>query len=427
VSQDQRQPARRRIQTTPRELRGQLAILVLVLWSIAAVNIATSGLRLRSGQIKGTDFLHFYALAQIGSTDALSFADSDRVRQAQLHAVPDSTDHNYPPVYGPQVALALAPLARFDYTTALAIWTVLSAGLYAAAFVVALKDAPIVRQFTSVAVLAAAGFPPFWYLLQYGQLSAIALCIVVAAGAALRHGRVILAGALLGILIYKPPLFAPIFAVVLLSGSWSAAAAMVMTGLVELAATAAWVGIEGLTRYVELMLRLPGMAAMMAGKPYQMHSLRAFWLLLVRNSTAASCLYAITAATAILAAAYTWRYSRDSRLRMSALLLAAALAAPHLYVYDLVILAPVWIWLTDWFLEQPLPATFGRVLYLGYVAMLMGGIVQVLPLQVSVICFGYLLFAIPYWQTELREPGRLRTWKATGSIAGVRQRLRGAQ
>jgi len=330
-------------------------------------------------------------------------------------------------VYGPQVAVALAPLARFDYTTALLLWTVLSTGLYFAAFAVALKDAPVVRQYSSLALIGAVGFPPLWFLLQHGQLSAVALGIVVAAAVLLRRGRVGLTGALLGLLIYKPPLFAPMLAIVVLGGSWTAAAAMVLSGLVELAATAAWVGIDGLRRYLELLLQLPGMAAMMAARPYQMHSLRAFWMLLVPNATAASFLYAITAATAVVVAAYAWRYTRDSRLRMSALLLGAALASPHLYVYDLVILAPVWIWLTDWFLREPLPATFGRVLYVGYVATLMGAFAQIVPVQVSVICFGYLLLSIPYRQAELLESDRLRTWKATGSIAGFRQRLDGAQ
>jgi hypothetical protein len=426
VIEHQRKPASRRLRTTPRELRGQLAILALVLWSVATVNTATSGLRLRSGQIKGADFLHFYALAHIGSNDAGSFADWNHVRQAQLRAVPESGDHIYPPVYGPQVALALAPLARFDYITALTVWTVLSTVVYFAAFVVALKDTHVVRQFSRVAMMGAVGFPPLWFLLQHGQLSAVALGIVVAAAVLLRRGRVGLSGALLGLLIYKPPLFAPMLAIVLLGGSWRAAAAMVISGVGELALAGAWVGIEGLKRYVDLLLQLPGMAAMMAARPYQMHSLRAFWLLLVPNASAVSVLYVITAAAAVVVAAYGWRYTRDSRLRMSALLLGAALAAPHLYVYDLVILAPVWVWLTDWFLTEPLPATFGRVLYVGYVATLTGAFAQILPVQVSVICFGYLLFSIPYWQAESVAADRLRTWKATSALAGFRQRL-GAQ
>ena len=417
-------PVHKRLQTTPRELRGQLAILVLVLWAVAAANAATTGVRLRSGQVKGTDFLHFYALARIGSTDPGRFADRYSVRQAQLAAVPESTDHIYPPVYGPQIALALAPLARFDYTTALAIWTVLSTGLYFAAFMVALKDAHVLRQYRSIAMLAAAGFPPFWFLLQHGQLSAIALCIVTAAAWVLRHGRVGVAGALLGLLIYKPPLFAPILAVLVLGGSWGAAAAMVASGLAELAATANWVGIEGLTAYTELVLQLPGMAAMMAAKAYQMHSLRAFWSLLVPHATAAAVLYAITGAATIAVAAHAWRRTQDARLRMSALLLAAALTAPHLYVYDLVILVPVWIWLTDWFLRQPLPATFGRVLYLGYVATLTGLITQILPVQVSVICFAYLLFSISYLQAEWLKSDPLWAWKAAPPDGGFRRRLR---
>jgi hypothetical protein len=179
----------RRIQTTPRELRGQLAILVVVLWTVAAVNTAGSGMRLMSGQIKGTDFLHFYALARVGATDPGEFANPIRVREAQLNAVPQSADHKYPPVYGPQLAIALAPLARFTYGQALALWFAFSAVLYFASMAVVLRSSVVGRRYFQIGLLAAAGFPPFWYLLQYGQLSAIALCLVVVAWALIRRGH----------------------------------------------------------------------------------------------------------------------------------------------------------------------------------------------------------------------------------------------
>ena len=46
-------------------------------------------------------------------------------------------------------------------------------------------------------------------------------------------------------------------------------------------------------------------------------------------------------------------------MRMSALVLAMSLAAPYLFVYDLTILAPVWIWLVDWFLTCDVPPAVG--------------------------------------------------------------------
>jgi hypothetical protein len=390
-------PRHRRIHTTARELRGQLIVLVLVLWAVAAVNTATSGMRLMSGQVKGNDFLHFYALARVGATDARQFADPVAVREAQLAAVPQSADHKYPPVYGPQLAIALAPLAKLPYSQALALWFALSAALYLAAMATVLKVSSIGSRYFSVGVIAAIGFPPFWYLLQYGQLSAVALCLIVVAWVLLTRGKTISAGLVLGLLIYKPPLFAPIFAIVLLGGAWTVVVAMLMSGALEVASTALWVGVDGIVDYVKLMLRLPAMAPMMAARPDQMHSLRAFWSLIFGDTTYAVGLYAISAVAAIALAAYVWRRISDPSLRMAALLLSTVLASPHFYVYDLVILAPVWVWLTEWYLTEPLPRSVGRTLYVGFLAPFFGHVATVLPLQLSVLCAVYLLIALGRW------------------------------
>lgn len=390
-------PAHRRLQTTPRELRGQLTILVAVLWTIGALNTANWGRPLWSGHVKGSDFLHFYALASIGASDATQFADPSRVRAAQLRAVPESIEHIYPPVYGPQVALTLAPLARFPYGTALAVWLALSAAMYFASVAVVLNNSATVRQFFSIGLLAAAGFPPFWYLVQYGQLSAVALCLVVASAIALNRGHEALAGAVLGLLVYKPPLLLPMLGILLLSRSWRIAATMSLSAAVEVVSTGLWVGADGLVNYVQLVLRMPSMALMMAARPDQMHSLRAFWSLIFHESALTFVLYAATATVVMVAAAYVWRRVADPPLRMSALLLGTVLASPHLYVYDLVILAPAWIWLTDWFLTQPVSRNVGRALYVGYLAALFGYLAPALPLQVSVLCFAYLLMSLSWW------------------------------
>jgi hypothetical protein len=352
---------------------------------------------LASGQVKGTDFLHFYALARVGASDPAQFANPELVRATQLRAVADSEDHNYPPVYGPQVALALSPLAGLDYFQALIVWTLLSAAIYLCAVTIASKYAPAVAAHRSTVFVAAIGFPPFWYLLQYGQLSAVPLGIFIVAWLFLKRGNRLAAGVVLGLLSFKPPLFAPVLAVLILGGSWTIAVAMIASGVAELAFAWPWVGVEGLTRYVQLLLDLPRMAPMMAARPYQMHSLRAFWMLLIGSSFVSTVLYALTAACAIVAAAYLWRRVTDVSVQMSALLLATTLASPHLYVYDLVILAPAWIWLTDWFLRHDVPAVFGRALYAGFILTAMGPFAQLIPFQASVVCVAYLLAAVALW------------------------------
>jgi hypothetical protein len=81
---------------------------------------------------------------------------------------------------------------------------------------------------------------------------------------------------------------------------------------------------------------------------------------------------------------------------MAALVLAMSLAAPYLFVYDLTILAPAWIWLADWYLTRDVPVNVGRALYAGYLAPLATPIVPFIHVQPSIPCLAYLLFA--QWQ-----------------------------
>ena len=113
----------RLLRTTPRELKGQLIALALALWAVAIVNSATPTRFLRSGQIRGTDFVHFYTLGRLAASGQIAkFDDFDAIRRTQLAAVPEATDVYFAPVYGPQVSLALAPLGWLPYGWALAAW-----------------------------------------------------------------------------------------------------------------------------------------------------------------------------------------------------------------------------------------------------------------------------------------------------------------
>ena len=118
----------RLLRTTPRELQGQLIALGLALWAVAIVNSATPTRYLRSGQIRGTDFVHFYTLGRLAASGQIDrFDDFDAIRRTQLAAVPEATNVYFPPVYGPQVPLALAPLGWLPYGWALGVWVLLSA------------------------------------------------------------------------------------------------------------------------------------------------------------------------------------------------------------------------------------------------------------------------------------------------------------
>jgi uncharacterized membrane protein YqjE len=89
-------------------------------------------------------------------------------------------------------------------------------------------------------------------------------------------------------------------------------------------------------------------------------------------------------------------------LKYAALLLATVLVSPHLTVYDLVILAPAMLLLTDWLISHPLAQQgIETLLYLVCVLPLLGPATRWIHIQLSVVAMGALLFFL--WQ--LRESG----------------------
>jgi hypothetical protein len=84
-------------------------------------------------------------------------------------------------------------------------------------------------------------------------------------------------------------------------------------------------------------------------------------------------------------------------LRYSALLLATVLLALHLTVYDLVILAPAFLLLSDWIVTQPghqASPHLKILLYLAFVLPLLGPLARWTHLQLSVPVMAALLYGI---------------------------------
>jgi hypothetical protein len=396
------------------KIRTQLCLLGLVLWTVTIVSVATPTAMMRTGQIKGTDFVHFYTLARLGAAHRADlFADAGAQRTIQLQAVPESKSDWFPPAYGPQVTVALTPLGWLNYPQALLAWLLFSTCTYLAVTAILVRRTQVLRSYEALALLAAASNPAFWTLFLHGQLSVVGLAIVAAAYVALRSGRETLAGACLGLLAYKPPLAVPIMAMLFLARAWRSLGAAAAVGGAQVLAAVPFVGLDGMITYWHLLLDSPRLATLLTAKPAQMHSLRAFWLLLLPGSTAGVALYAVCAAVAIAAGAVAWRRAENPSTRMAALLIAMVLAAPHLYVYDLVLLTPVWIWMTDWCLGEPaLRQRFRWVLYLGFIAPILPTVTQTTLVQLSVVCLSIMLLFV--WRRVPDTGGPpWTTWRMT--------------
>jgi hypothetical protein len=118
-----------------------------------------------------------------------------------------------------------------------------------------------------------------------------------------------------------------------------------------------------------------------------MESLRGFWMLLLPWRSAAAVLYALSAIAVLVVALLCWRRGA-LELRYAALLLATVLVAPHLMIYDLVILAPAFLLLGEWVLQHPSPSPALRVvLYLVYALPLLEPLTKLTHVQLSVLGF----------------------------------------
>src|SRR6202166_1695195 len=95
---------------TARRLRAHGLILALALWSVYLWNISTPGLIDRAGNLKGTDFLHFYTLGSLALTHrSADLYDMQPQPQPAANRVPAAAGIRYLPLYPPQVSILFAP------------------------------------------------------------------------------------------------------------------------------------------------------------------------------------------------------------------------------------------------------------------------------------------------------------------------------
>ena len=383
---------------TARRLRAHGLILALCLWSVYAWNVATPGLLDRAGNLKGADFLHFYTLGSLALAHrGADLYNIDAQSQLSTQRVPAAAGIRYLPLYPPQVSILFTPLAHRSYSCALILWLTLSSLIYGVCCYALWRACPNLRNHKLTTIILALAFPAFWHLIAWGQTSALALACFTVAFFALRSQHEFLAGLALGCLIFKPQLAlaAALVFVVTLNGKVIAGA--LLSATTQLAAAWLCYGPGPLHDWMRMLLNLPSLLLQLEPRLYQTHSLRTFWSMLVPWPRTSLVLYL---ATIILIAALTalcWRSRLSLSLRYSALLLATVLLAPHLTVYDLVILAPGFLLLCDWIAAQPdHPVTrhFKLLLYLAFVLPLFGPLARWTHVQLSVPVMAALLYGI---------------------------------
>jgi hypothetical protein len=402
------------------DVRTHAGVLCVCLAMLYTANLSTPGLRDRAGQLKGTDFMHFYVLGSLalnGHASALYDYKAQAAHAAAL--VPESSGVYYLPIYGPQMSMLLAPLAALPYAWALLMWSFVTTSIYALCCAAFWRMCPALRTERSTVVLLAAGSPAFFNLVAHGQNSAIALASFTAAFFALCHGKRFLAGLAIGTLIYKPPLGFAVACVFVGTLEWRIVGGAIVGAAAQLGAAWGYYGRDVMAAYWHSVLGVREISPLLDIKPYQMHSLLSFWRSLVPWPDLAVGLYIASAAVMIVVTCLVWRSGASLSLRYAALLLVTALVSPHLNVYDLVVVSPALLMIGNWALEcpdHPLSTLTQRLLYGAYALPLFGVLTQFTHLQLSVVAMSGLSVTVA--ATALRQ-GDGKDWRIFSGSARI--------
>ena len=394
---------------TLRRIRAHALVIALALWSTLIWNYSTPGLLDRNGLLKGTDFLHFYTIGTLvheGRTDQLY----DLTAQVKLaeERVPEARGLVYAPFYGPQVALLFSPLAALSYRNALIIWMVFNVILYVSCCWLAWRQCPVLRTAPGTVALCAVSFPPFFHLLIWGQTSGLALLCFTFMFLALHRGKKFVAGLAFGLLFFKPQLGIAGFVIFLLAAEWRLLAGAAITAAAQLGVAWLYFGGAVLGDYLRHLYAVPERIQLLEPKLYQLHSLRGFWELLMPTPGIAGGLYVISAVIVLALAFRTWQRTETLDLRFSALLFATVLIAPHLTIYDLVILAPGFLLLANWALRHSAPEV-RDLLYWCFVLPLAGPLAKWTHVQITVIAMSALVYVLETYCRTTNDVDALQT------------------
>jgi len=297
-----------------------------------------------------SDFLQFYASGWLVlHHQSASLYDRNVRANEGVRFTSHAQGYNPPLVYGPQVALFFAPFALVPFWLASLLWKLVSFGLYLSCCYVLWKACPNLRLRSEAAnlLVIAVCSPALFSLMSHSQTSVLLLLAFVLIYRNLST-RPFLAGLAVGIIAYKPHFGLVIACVFFLTSQWRAILGAIVSITGQFAVTALCLGARVFPEYAH-SLRIAEQYQLDRDWIGQMVCLRSFWQLTL-PAHSAFVAYIVTAAGVIVITILAWR--RDSfssfKLRFALLQLSTVLAAPHAFVYDLVLLIPAQLFVEEW-------------------------------------------------------------------------------
>ena len=311
----------------------QGALLILSVGYVARLFGAADGLFEANGRPLGRDFVVFWTVAVLASDGQLLAGLYDPAHyQAQAAALFSREIPLYVWVHPPPMLLVVLPLGLAPYLWALGAWSV--AGLLA--YWLAARRHALLLLAPAVSINLLTG--------QAGLL----LGALFLGALRLLGQRPVLAGVCVGCLAVKPHLGLMLPVALLAARAWRAIAAAAITVAGLAAVSGALFGWDAWREW--LLTALPARTAMMADVPGPSITVSAFTAARLLDWPVWAAWLAQAPLTLLAASATWWTWSRTRRGLASdetahaVLLLAACLATPTMFSYDLVLAAPVALW-----------------------------------------------------------------------------------
>jgi alpha-1,2-mannosyltransferase len=326
---------------TPARARGySLILLGLYVLAVAGWIASSDGLIDRNGKPLGTDFSSFYAAGSLVLDGQAGHVYDMAAHYAREQQIFGNATPYYGWLYPPIFLLVAAPLASMPYPLALAVWQISTFALYLAVLGVIvgrMRKRGIVIGPTWLAV--AAGFPAVLINLGHGQNGFLTAGLFGSALLALPT-RPLLAGALFGLLAYKPQFALVVPIALLAAGQWRAVivagiTVMALVGVTSLAfGTDLWLAFAASTEASRKLLLEQGEVGF-----EKLQSIFAAVRMWGGGIPLAYTVQGMTSAAVAWSIAWTWRSACDRDLKAALLVVATLLASPHVLDYDLVMLA----------------------------------------------------------------------------------------
>ncbi len=268
----------------------------------------------------------------------------------------------------PFVALLYVPWALIPQAPALLLWTGACLAALAAALRIMARCAPLTGRHWPDTLVLSLSFYPILEGLMAGSNSLLAVPIFALVLVALRAGREASAGALLGLLFYRPQLALAPVVVFAAKGRWRVIAAAAAVGAGWAAASVLFVGWRTPRDFLALgpllsrMIFEPGMPSSLFCSIY------AFFLLPLGPARfgLAMALGSVVSLGLLALVLWVWRGPWDARagwldLRFAALLVVTPLVSPYLQLHDVAVLVLPALLVSEYWLGHGAGAGWARI------------------------------------------------------------------